>query len=414
MRNNTLMVMLLLCSPIVLCFGQWQAMGPPGGSFRALAIAPSNENIIYLASSNYPSSIWKSTDGGNNWSRVGGINYYVYSLSVDPTNPNIVFAGGIYIYRSTDGGVTWTQLTLPSNHYYIYTVKVHPTTPTTILASCYIYANSYYHMGFLKSTNSGTNWVSETLSADTGYAYAMAVDPSNPNNIYVGGYRCISGSYVPTIYKSTDGGSNFTTFYTLPSSSYYVYSLAVHETNSNYVYAGTMYGIYRSTDAGATWTMTSTSSYYYNYSLTTTPANTNLIYAGGNGYVHRSTDAGSTWTMISNGLAGSTFYGVVASRTNSARAYATNNTDFYVSTNTGAEWIAAHNGLNASPITAMAVAPSSQSTIYVDNEGVSMYKTTNSGNTWIKLNKPLACGSVSDIAVYNNDPNTLVALEGSG
>ncbi len=417
MRYKPYWSLILLLLPLWLVFGQWQAMGPTGGNFRAMAMAPGNDNIIYLAAAGSPSTIWKTTDAGNNWTRVGAVSDNVYSLAVDPTNTNIIYAGGVnYMSRSTNGGVSWTTQSLPSYHWYLYDTRVHPTTPTVIMATCWIYYNNNYHMGFLKSTNSGTTWVSETLSVgdDYSYAYGMCIDPTNPNNVYVGGYRYISGAYTPTVYKSTDGGNTFFLTGTIASSAYYVYSVAVHQTNSNYVYAGTLYGVYRSTDAGANWTLVSPTSCYYNYSLTTTPANVNLLYSGYSGVIYRSTDAGATWTSHNTGLSGSTFYGIAASRTVATNVYAANNVDFFKSTNTGANWTAAHNGLYAVPVTAMINAPSAQSRIYIDCEGNAQYCSTNNGGTWTALSKPLSCGSLCDFAVAYDDPNYLLEFEGSG
>lgn len=419
MKNKKTWALVLLLFPIATLIGQWQAMGPPGGNFRAMAMAPTNDNIIYLAANGSPSNIWKTVDAGNTWSRVGAVSDNVYSLAVDPTNANIIYAGGVnYMSRSTNGGINWTTQTLPSYHWYVWETRVHPTTPTTIMASCWIYFSTTgtYHMGFLKSTNSGTTWASETLAVDSAssYSYCVNIDPTNPNNVYVGGYRYISSAYTPTVYKSSDGGNTFAVTGAIPGTSYYVYSVAVHPTNSNYVYAGTMYGVYRSTDAGTSWTLVSPTSNYYNYSLTTTPANASLLYSSGSGVIYRSTDAGTTWTSSSTGLTGSYFYGLAASRTVATNVYAANNTDFYRSTNTGTNWAYAHNGLNAAPVTAMANAPSAQSTIYVDNDGASQYRSTNNGASWTAMTKPLTCGSLCDFAVAYNNPNYVLEFEGSG
>jgi len=399
--------------PAAALFAQWQPMGPGGGSFRAMATSVTNDNIHYLASSSSPSSIWKTTDVGNSWNRVGSVNDNVYSLAVDPTNVNVIYAGGVnYMNRSTNGGASWTQQTLPTYHWYVYETKVHPTTPTTIMAACYIYANSYYRMGFLKSTNSGTNWTSETLTVDTSYAYCLAIDPTNPNNVYVGGYRRTAGTYTPTVYKSTDGGNSFALAGSFTGTPYYVYSVAVHQTNSNYVYAGTLYGVYRSTNGGTSWTQTSTGN--YNYSISTTPVNANLLYAGGYGIIYRSTDAGATWLSSSTGLAGYYFYGLAASRTQATRVYAANNIDYFRSTNAGATWAYAHNGLNAAPVTVMNNAPSAPWTIYVDCNGTKQYRSLNNGATWTSMTQPLGCGSLCDFAIAYNNPNYVLEFEGSG
>jgi len=410
-KHRLLFVMLLL--PVAALFAQWQPMGPPGGNFRALAMASSNDNIQYLASSTYPSSIWKTTNAGNSWNRVGSVSDNVYSMAVDPTNANIVYAGGInYMFRSTNGGSAWTQQTLPTYHWYVYETKVHPTTPTTIMAACWIYANSYYRMGFLKSTNSGTTWMSETLGVDTSYAYGLAIDPTRPQNVYVAGYKYGSGIYAPVVYKSTDGGDNFSPTGSFSGSSYYCYSVAVHQTNSNYVYAGTLYGVYRSTDGGTSWTQTSTGN--YNYSISTTPINANLLYSGGAGVIYRSTDAGATWGSSSTGLVGSLFYGLAPSRTQATRVYAANNVDFYRSTDGGVNWATADAGLYAAPVNAMNNAPSAPGTIYIDNNGAKQCRSTNNGATWTGLTLALGCGSLCAFGVASNNPNYVLEFEGSG
>ncbi len=417
--DRKLLVMTWLL-PIAILSAQWQPMGPSGGNFRAMAVTPTNNNFQYLATSNSPSSIWKTTDAGNTWNRIGTVNDNVYSMAVDPTNANIVYAGGVnYSSRSTDAGVTWTQQTLPSYHWYIYELRVHPTTPTTIMASCWIYINNSYHMGFLKSTNSGITWTSESLSVDTttySYSYCMNIDPTNPNNVYVGGYIYSSGSgtYTPIVYKSTNGGNTFAQTGALPANTYYVYSVMVHQTNSNYVYAGTMYGVCRSTNGGASWALLSPSSQYYNFSLSTTPANTNILYSSGYGIIYRTTDGGTTWASSSSGLTGYYFYGLTASRTQANVVYAANNTDYYRSTDTGATWAYAHTGLYAAPISTMANAPSAQGTVYIDNEGASQYRSTNNCMTWTKLTQPIGCGVICDFAIAYDNPNIVLEFEGSG
>jgi photosystem II stability/assembly factor-like uncharacterized protein len=406
------LLVIAVLMPAAILFAQWQPMGPPGGDFRAMARSASSDNTIYLASNGSPSNIWRTTDNGTTWSRMGSISSSIYSLAVDPSNPAIMYAGGTYMYRSTNAGVSWTQLSMPTYHYYCYDIKIHPSAPTTIMSACYIYASNYYHMGFIKSTNSGTNWMSETLGVDTSYAYALAVDPSNRSNIYVGGYKYAASTYTPIVYKSTDGGSTFAPAGVLPGGQYYCYSLAVHETMSNYVYAGTLYGIYRSTDAGGTWASVWTGS--YNYSLNTTPANVNLLYSGGYGYVYRSIDAGITWSTLSTGLSGGAFYGVSISKVNAANVVAANNADFFKSTNSGTNWSFAHDGLLAAPITTMGNAPSAPWSIYVDNNNVAQYHSLNNGATWTLMTKPIGCGSICNFGIAYDNPNYLLEFEGSG
>ena len=247
----------IICCLIVLCtfsYATWEAIGPYGGYLRTMAVAASNEDIIYASAYGNPSAIVKTTDAGASWNRVTSINSYIFSMTVDPTDPDIVYAGGyMQVYKSTNGGATWTAYSV--SNYYIYRLAVHPISPSTVFAAGRIYTGSVYVMAFFKSTNGGSSWASVYLSDSNGVSYSMAVDPSNPDNIYVGGYYYANSSYHPSVYKSTDGGTTFNETSTgISSAGYYVYCLAVHPTTSNTVYAGTYYGgIYRTTNGGSSW-----------------------------------------------------------------------------------------------------------------------------------------------------------------
>jgi len=348
-----LLVILAVVGIVSPAMAVWEPIGPYGGYLRALAVAPSDEDIVYAASYTSQSKIYKSIDGGNTWNKAGTINSYIYGLSVDLNNPDIVYAGGyMRVYKSTDGGSTWTGDVISGSSGYINAVSVHPSSSSTIYAVGTGKSGNVNVMAFFKSTDAGSNWSVVTLDNLTGRAYSVAVDPSNPNTIYVGGYSQ-SSSYIPKIFKSTNGGSTFTDASSgLSSGAYYVYSLAVHPANSNYVYAGTYYGIYRSTNGGSSWSNVG-SSYRYIYSLATTKANSNLVFAGNYTYIYKSTNSGSSWTTLSNGLDGYYFYGLFAGQTDANKVFTANNSGFYKSTNSGSSWTASNHGINLASINAL-------------------------------------------------------------
>jgi hypothetical protein len=100
---------------IPLCaLAEWEPIGPDGGEVRELAIAPSNEAIMYVATPRIPAKIFQSTDAGNSWNCVSIIEHYANSIAVDPIDPDIVYIGSWYeVYKSTDGGETWTDYPYP-------------------------------------------------------------------------------------------------------------------------------------------------------------------------------------------------------------------------------------------------------------------------------------------------------------
>lgn len=412
MRKILMIVVLLGFFSVALA--AWESIGPYGGYLRPLAVAPSDQNIIYVASYSNPAQIYRSDDGGATWDHAGSISYYAYSLAVDPTNPDIVYVGAYTeIYKSTNGGATWTSYSLPG--YYAYGLVVDPNSPSTLYATGRVYIGSVYYLGFFKSTNGGVSWSSLQLSNYNGLGYCLILDPSNFNTIYVGGYYYIS-SFNPCVYKSIDGGSSFTECSSgFPSQAYYIYSLAVHPTNSNMIYAGSYYrGIYRSTDAGGSWDRVSPPNYQYLYTLTTTQAAPDLVYAGSSDEMYKSIDQGNTWSTTSTGLNGSYFRGLAASQTSATVVYTACNKGFFKTTDAGANWFDSNYGMNMGSIDGFNSPFSSPSTIYTSYEEMAVFKSVNNGSDWTMLPTPVGCGNICAFAFENTNPNIVYALEGRG
>uniref|UniRef100_A0A7V0Z5V6 DUF6242 domain-containing protein n=1 Tax=candidate division WOR-3 bacterium TaxID=2052148 RepID=A0A7V0Z5V6_UNCW3 len=239
-----------------LVFAQWQAIGPYGGYVRSVVVSSANDNIVYAGSNGSPAIIAKSTNGGSSWNTVGSIPNSIYCMAIDPTNDNRLYAGsGHNLYRSTDGGVNWLGTSMSNK--YIYGIAVHPSIPSTIYASGMSYTGTKWGIAFFKSTDYGVNWTTTVIdtSGSSNYGFCIAADRTNPNNIYIGGYSYVS-SYIPRIYKTTNGGGNwvYLSADTLFNNAYYIYSMAVHPTNSNIVYAGT-YLIKRNLPLNQWWTI---------------------------------------------------------------------------------------------------------------------------------------------------------------
>lgn len=408
-----LMIILIagICS---LADATWEAIGPEGGYIRSIVVSATNADLLYGATYYSPSKIIKSTDAGDTWTKVGSYTNTNYCMAIDPTDDNKLYAGTYArVYRSTNGGVTWT-LSNSISYVYFYGLAVHPTNPTTIYGAGRKYVSSAnYDMVFLKSTDSGLNWTSTSLEIG-GYSYgwSVAIDPSNPNTIYLGGSGYTT-TYNPKVYKSTDGGSTWNEVYTA-TAGYYVYSVAVHPTNSDIVYAGTyLDGIYRTTDGGSSWTKVHTGN--YSYRMATTPDNPDVAFASGYYYVYRSTNAGLSWSTVITGLpAGGYYYGLAINPDNASDVYIGSNSGFYKSTNMGTNWYESNNGLLLADIIGMGVAPSLPSTMYITFEDIAVYKTTNNGDDWTRLPSFSSCGDMCAFGINNTDPNTVIALEGYG
>lgn len=389
----------------------WQAIGPEGGNVRAVCVSPVNDNNVYLGTYTYPAKILKSSNAGGSWTFMGYYTGYLYCMAIDPSE-NLYCGYYGRVYKSTDGGATWTYGTIASTA--VYDLAVHPSNPSIVYGAGYHYISSgNYEMVCLKSTDAGTSWSTTSIIAG-GYTYgrAVAIDPSNPNVIYVGGNDNEDSTYHPRVFKSTDGGSTFTDVTMGTGAGYYVYSLAVHPTSS-IVYVGTYTdGIWRSADGGSSWTKVST--LYYNYQMATSPANPDLVLSGGSSSIYRSTDAGVTWTSLTTGLYGSTYYGLDISHSNASSLFAGNTSGFFKSTNMGTTWWASNTNMYCGDILDFGIAPSAPATMYTEFEGVGVYKTTNNGTSWTLLPTPSTCGALCAFAVHNTDANMVFGLEGSG
>lgn len=404
----------------------WEPLGPYGCSFRTLAIASSNEDIIFMVSDNsgeaafQPPRIFKTTDGGNSWFETGVVSdsLQIYSLAVDPTNPDIIYAGSKQrVYKSTDAGANWIEHLLSQDS--VLGVAVHPTTPSIVFAvGRMTIMQDSIRPAFFKSTDGGANWDSVSLDTILGWSYCLDLDPSDPDVIYVSGKHRHRMNSRPRIWKSTDGGSGFTEVYT-DTMRAAVKAVSVHPTNSDILYAGRESMIIRSTDAGNSW------SEEYDFgktvlSLATSPADTDVVYAGTDSVVHKSTDAGDSWFETGSGIRGRNLYGLAVRSTDADLVYATttrHNFDFsgfYKTTNGGTNWFESNLGISVSRIPCFELAPSTPTTIYISNYIISCYKTTNSGDDWTKLPYFACSYLVDELAVHNTDPDTVLCIEGSG
>ena len=289
----------------------------------SIAFAPSNANIVYAgmgdrASEYLGTGVLKSTDAGQTWTRVSNATLpapgRIAKVEVDPTNPNRVyvaqtvqlvngniFAGGFYL--STDGGVSWTQ-TLSGSARDL--VRDPANAQNLIVAMENVFPGN---PGLYKSTNAGQTW-NPLYAAPAGGNIRVAIAPSNSQSIYV----LATDGTTPRLEKTTNGGGTWTNLgsatFNVAASNQYFYNLHlfVHPTNPNIVYVG-MKDVYRSTDGGANFTnITGNFSLNNDYTpnqskahpdqhhMYISPADPNTMYIANDGGVWKSTDGG----VISN------------------------------------------------------------------------------------------------------------------
>ena len=259
----------------------FRGLGPDltTGRISDIAIDPRNPNVWYVAAS--AGNLWKTENRGNTWTPIFE-NYGSYSLgavTVDPKDSNIVWLGtgennnqrsvsyGDGVYKSTDAGKTWKRMGL-ENSEHIQNIVVDPHNSSVV----YVTAigplwTSGGDRGLFKTTDGGQTWKAVlSVSADTGVT-DMVMDPRKPEVIYAAAYQrrrqvgqLIGGGPESGLYKTTNGGQSWTKLTKgLPTVDIGRIGLGINWKNPNTVYAlvtaqNNQGGFFRSDDAGASWT----------------------------------------------------------------------------------------------------------------------------------------------------------------
>ncbi len=415
MRSFPALTILLILGLVTTASAAWESVGPFGGQLRALAVAPTNEDIIIAASNYMPARLFRSNDNGLTWQDFGSIPYYVYTINFDPTNANIIYLGTyMSIYKTTNGGANWSTYSVSNT--YVNDLVIHPSTPTVLHVAAGITWGTSVAMAYYKSTNGGVNWTSVTLDTIKGSSSCVAIDYTNPNTVYVGGNTSYNNQNYPRIFKSTNGGTSFSEISSNLPIDYNISSMAVHPVNSNIVYVASFYpgGIYRTTNGGGAWTLVQSAPYIS--SIVSTPAASNVAYAGADTIIFKTTNSGASWFNCGSGYPREMKLTrkLVASTTNSNRVYCVDMYGFSKSANAGTNWVESNHGICLQTVLTMTCAPSLPATIYVGLDYTGVIKTTDNGNSWAMLPPFLSCGNICSFAVDYANPNIVLALEGVG
>jgi photosystem II stability/assembly factor-like uncharacterized protein len=327
--------------PAPITNGQTSGNQPVSGRIAGIATSPTDANTYYIAAAG--GGVWKTTNAGTSWSPLTDTQSTLSmgAIAVAPSNANIIYAGtgeannsadsnyGVGILKSTDAGSTWTLLQGPGNIFSANglttsKIAIDPTNPNVVYAAMGNVGNNKAFTsgaGVYKSTDGGATWTNTTSSIDIFDSYSdVAIDPSNTNTVYMalGAFYGTTGNGV---YKSTDGGSNWTLLAggLASGSNLGRISIALAPSNSQVLYvsiAGNtgstgsgLYRFFRSTDAGANWTNLTTgmpaymgSQGWYDQWVIVNPTDpTNVFAAGAAGTTNaviESTNSGASWSSI--------------------------------------------------------------------------------------------------------------------
>ncbi len=406
-----------------------------------IVVDPLNPQKVYLGAmgklfgKNSERGLYRSTNGGTTWENKLFISDSTgcIDVAINPTNPNIVYAamwerirrpdrrsyGGptCGLYRSIDGGETWTELTngLPNNSPNVgrIGISISTSSPNIIYS---IYADNIgYFAGVYKSTNNGDSWTRTndgalgSLFSSFGWWFGnIRVDPVNPDNVYAMGLD---------VYKTTNGGSSW--FYSSGSMHVDQHGLFIHPANPNFIVAGNDGGVYKSTNAGPGWTFITSMPITQFYTCEVDYQFPNRYYGGtqDNGTNRTLTGNLNDWSMI---YGGDGFY-VLVDPSNNNYVYAESQYGgFGRSTNGGYSFTYGLNGVSGSDRfnwnTPYIIDPTNPATLYLGSHRV--YKTTNRAVSWTPISPDLSngppggnliYGTITTLAAAPSDPNIIYA-----
>jgi photosystem II stability/assembly factor-like uncharacterized protein len=271
--------------------GRWHFVRPRLGRYwflSAAAVDPAHPGTVFAAWNRYGvgSNLYKTTDGGNSWHGIATHGQPSFtSLVIDADSPGTILATDATdpgIYTSTDGGATWSILTLPlqtAGGLHLFAGRRGTLYATTSAGT------------LLTSTDTGATW--QTVGTDADLAYGpLAVDPQNPTTLYGAG---------DGVVKSTDGGRSWAAagdglVNTLIS------SLVLAPGSSTTLYAGTYGGgIYKTTNRGRTWRLEKIAAAGTGWAvkLAVSPQRPRALYAVEQGLgLYKSSDAGVHWSRV--------------------------------------------------------------------------------------------------------------------
>lgn len=384
---------------------------------------PSTLYAIYADKPGYFEGVYKSTNGGDNWIQTNdgsladcysSYGWWFGRIKIDPTDPDIAYVIGFDLYKTSNGGNSWSNISTWDVHVDQHELYIHPQDHEFIALG--------NDGGFYTSQNGGNDWTWMDNLPVTQF-YTSEIDRQHPERLYGGTQdngtnRTLTGG--TDDWQPIYGGDGF---YVL-----------VDPENNNYVYAEYQYGnLARSTNGGSYFNsaMTGISSSdrkNWNTPVVFDPTNPEILYYGAN-RLYKSTNRAVNWSVISddltNGPGVNLTYGTITtisvSPVNPDIIYVgTDDGNVWVSAMTGSGWEYISSGLPDRWVTRVAADPANENTAYVTFSGYRwdeylphIFMTTDKGENWLDISGNLPELPINDVIIDpQNTPALYVATDG--
>ena len=363
----------------------WRQIGPTrAGRARALAGVPSQPNVFYAGFDN--GGVWRSTDYGANWlpmfdsAPIGSIG----AIAVAPSDPNIIYVGtgagiirpdlatGDGIYKSTDGGKTWTHLGLRDSQM-IAMIDVDPTNPNRLFVAALGHPyGPNAERGIFRSTDGGQSFQRVLFKDDYTSGNDVRIEPTDPNTVYATLWQQQQsfiegqgfGGTGNGVYKSTDGGTTWkqlteglpsviqANIALAPSNAKVLYATVAGTPDANLNTTTGMVGFYKTTDAGEHWKLVTQDPSGQRPSdnrplarigggdlptVTVDPRNENVIYSAST-VMWRTEDGGLNWSAVRGAPGGDDYQKIWVNPSNTNLILVVSDQGAVVSGNRGLSW----------------------------------------------------------------------------
>lgn len=332
--------------------------------FRVVAIdfCPQDTDALFIGSDN---GLLKMTSWYDKAAIIGVAPFSINAVAVDPYDPDIIYAGGYTLYKSSDGGLSWDlfNIGLEPLEQGCQGIVINPSN-TDVVFTC----NYYIHSNVYKSTDGAATW---NISLADAAINDIAIDPHGSDTLYTGG---LDEPFVGAMWKSIDGGGSWSVI-----DNSVIASIALDPIHPGVLYTGT-------SKEG----------------------------------VKKSTDGGATWSFVNNGLpepgvSANFFHGVTIDPVDPDILYCgPSNAGVYKSTNSGAEWFDASGDLPYLDVRDIEIDPVHPSVVYAGVGGHGVYRSIDGGSNWEAMNAGLPAGQYVNIEIDPVSPNILYGCCSAG
>ncbi len=328
--------------------GEWFA-GATEVSETVLSVATDPELpwIAYIGTSE--GGVYRSSSNGISWEAINdGLTVpYVFHLSVDPSDGDVIYAGTVdTIFKSTDGGDTWGEFGNGLPEGFVEFMDVHPDNPDLLFASI-------KNAGIYKSTDGGAGWIGSAGGPPFEGDIPVLMSRSTPNKVFV-------GSHIEGVFSSLDGGQTYERAST--GMSLFVRSVKIDPDNPEILFAGSLGGgVFRTIDGAADWTNVGLGDRNI-FSIVLDPLSSSTVYAATSRGVVRSTDGGDSWVDL---------------------------------------------GQKTAFVLSMLVDPTDRDVVYIGSIAGRMFKSADGGSTWMEIGEGLPPANIIAVTLDPRDGTAL-------